>query len=786
MPALESPAPSAMNPLALESLSASGKPPKSRLSDSHHALTLVRQMIEGNKARLRKNVMIQGMADGNPPYNSEKLKAAGQAWRTNISTLEGKAHISSAAAPYYDLFDSVPCHVDVQLDFPNPALQPQASRIVSEAMDRTLRRWRGFTVNMWKVIYDFVTFGKGFVMWPDKMGWKFRHVSTHNFLFPDGSGVDFDTDQELIIIRQSLKIHELYRYIKDPAAAESVGWKVETTRQSIMNARPKTQTDYQDWELVQQTVRDHDLYSASRSSTVQVAHIYVREFDGKWTHGIIDENLLVKDSSRQYVEDGGFKSGGWLFFRTGQFSEISEFVCPFIFEVLAGTINGISGIGKDIYAIMAAKDKLRCSQFDNLMMRQSITMKALTASAVQKLALVQFGPFNVIPPDFEVQQSTIFGDIESSLAVNRDLDGMVQANTGIYRPRIETGPGNPETATEVQLRFSQATVLSSSATNRFYTQLDRMYQETYRRLCTSGDPDAKAFREYCNDRGIPDEFLKKVESVRAYRNIGNGSVSQRQQALVTLFGIAPSLPETGRANLIDDLIATTSGESKVDRYNPKDPEQATPQDQVWQATMENDNLANGSPVILTPTQNDLVHAQTHLGAAAQALQSVQQGADPAKVLKFVDGVGQHSIQHIQRLAADPTRKQAVALLQDQWKKLAEVADEYKAELQQQAQQQQQLQKQGQELDGKLQLKAMETQAKIGMQQQKTDAALAMKQQKHNADMAMRGQSHTQDMALKDASTATGITLAHQKQKAHNAIQMANAKAQQAASAQDTD
>lgn len=744
------------NTLALENLSPAGKPPKMRLSDPHEAHTIVSTLIEASRERVRLATMVEGMFNGNAPYSPSKLRTASQTWRSNFSTLEGKAHRSAALAPYYDLFASVPWLANVECEYGSAVEQPMFSRIESEEMDYTLRAWPSFEPVMGSMLSDFVGQGKGFLMWQNKYDLRFRYVKQTRVLVPDASSVDPD-EAYLIVVRQNQPVHKLWETVRNQASAKAMGWNVEAVLDAIRNATPDDSNDAMDYERVQQKLRDHDMLEAARSTVVKVAHLFVREFGGKWSHMMIDERDKDQKGRNRTQFDFMFK-------RKDEYDYLNQFICPFFFEVLEGTWNGVTGLGKDIYAIMQQKDRVRCSQVDALMMRMGITMKALTQQALQKIGLVQLGPFNVVPPDFEVLQSTIYGDIEGSIAVNKDLDGMVQANTGIYRPRIETGPGNPETATEVQLKFAQSTVLSSSAVNRFYTQLDRLYAEVYRRLTMTGLSDelgsgvkmAREFQERCKKRGVPEGALRKTKYVRAYRNIGNGSVSQRQQSLIGLMAIAPRFPETGFQNYLNDIIATAAGESKVDRYNPKDPEARTPKDQVWQATVENDSLSHGSPAVLTPTQNDIVHAQTHLGAAAAALQSVQEGADPYAVLKFVDNVGPHIMAHIQRMSGDPTRKDAVVLLMDQWKTLASTADDLRSMLEQQRQQQQQQQEQAQAMSEDAQIKAAATAGKLQLQKQKQDATLEMKREAHNQSLALKREQAGQGEALADATTAADM------------------------------
>ena len=122
-------------------------------------------------------------------------------------------------------------------------------------------------------------------------------------------------------------------------------------------------------------------------------------------------SLLDPQGSKVPKEQHGF-----LYRRVGIYEKIEQIIAPFFFEVFDGAVNGLSGLGKDIYAPMQIKDKMACSKTFNVFMRSSILMQAKSATGRQKAALTQIGNVTVIPEGYDVQQSTILGDIESAIA----------------------------------------------------------------------------------------------------------------------------------------------------------------------------------------------------------------------------------------------------------------------------------------------------------------------------------------------------------------------------------
>lgn len=750
-----------------------GQAPKRRIKDASSAQTIVANIWQANKQRMLKNAAIQGMFDGNPPYNASKLRAAGRAADANFNTLEAKALLSTACVPYYDLFAGGERYVDIRCDHVNERDSARYSGILSEEYDRMLQDWAGFDTTMQEVITDFVAFGKGYTVFDDPKSWRFHKIAYYRVLVPDATPIDLER-AELLIVLQDWTVAELNKKIRDENAARNAGWNINETKDAIESAVPVDPAVPDDAVAAQQQLRDNDLYISARSSTVQTATIYVREFGGKWSELMVRRDQIPVSSVNNDVSDPEF-----MFKAYDRYESIRQILNPFFFEVRDGSWNGASGLGRDIFSIMQLQDRLACTQANAVMMRNSLVLQPKSGLDKQRLNLMQVGAITWVPEGVEVLQSTILGDIASTVEVDRELRMRVERNTGIYRPTLEKGPGNPATLGEFQMKFAQATVLSVSAVNRFYAQMDRLYQEQYKRVTAEGINEsagewakaAIAFRKRCLDRGVPPETFKKIKSVRAWRNIGNGSVSMRQQTLQNFMGIYPMLPAGGQQNLLADVIGVSSSQSQVDRYLPPNELAKLPTDQEAMAMLENAAIKIGAPVTWTPSQNNIIHAQTHLVAASQAAASLQQGANKYDVLAYMDALGAHIAIHLQRESQNPTTSEAVKALTQQWQQLAQVADKLRMMIEREQQEQAELQEQKQEVLTDQQIKAMEMQGKLALKKENQDANLALKREKFMADMMMKGASHEQAMALADADMAAQITRKNLETQAKGAEKM---------------
>lgn len=767
--------------LPLKPLPDSGSPPKRRLSSAADAQTIVANLWQASATRNLKNAAMQGMLDGNPPYSPTKLRAAGRAGDANFNTLEGKAILSTALIPYHDLFGGDRRYVDIRTEFGTLEQRQTWSNIISEEYDRMLKRWQNFDYQVQQMERDFVAFGKGYLMWEDQRSWRFKKIAHYRVLVPDATEVDLDS-VELFVVLQNWPVAKLYGKVRNEAAARAAGWNIDETLQAITSAVPVDPAVPNDPIAAQQQIKDNDIYVSARSSTVQTATIFVREFNGKWSELMVRRDQIPGGNSNNDNQPLRF-----LFESRERYEHVTDILVPFFFEVLDGSWNGASGLARDIFTIMQLKDRIACAQAQAVFLRNSLVLQPRQALDKSRMNLLQVGAVTWVPEGAEVLQSTILGDIESTIAVSRELTVMTERNTGIYRPTIErTDKGNPVTLGEFQMRSSQAMALSASSVNRFYAQLDRLYQAQWRRVKaqakgaagsdTEASREARLFLQRCYERGVPPQACEQIEHVRAWRNIGNGSAAMRQQTLSNLMTLYPVLPADGQVNLLEDLVAVNGSQAQVDRYVRTQMQADLPTDQQAWAMLENAAMRESAPVTWTPSQNNVIHASTHLQAAAQAAASLQQGVPPIEVLAFLDAVGAHVAVHLQREQSNPTTKEEVKALTEQWQQLGKIADQLRKQAQADAEKQQQLQQQAQQLLTDQDLARMEMEGKLAISREKAQALLQLKAQRQQTDEALAAQRQGADIALADATTAADIVRQNIKTKAEVEMQRQKATA----------
>lgn len=758
--------PPALDVLQLRKPTASGAP-KQRLSDPSRASAIVQALIYANRDRAEIDATVKGMLDGNAPYSYASLKREGQTYRTNVNFREGEAMMADAMTPFYDLFAESDTYCKIELEEEDSEKRTEWSRTVTQKFDELAKEWSGFDWNIQAILFDMVAYGKGFAMWPDKNSWQFRGVRQSRILVPDQTPSDPD-QLEILVVRQSYTVAELYAPIRNAEAARAIGWNTQAVLEACYRAMPRHVVDELpiDWELLQQELKNHDLYQDTRSSVVRAAHIFVKEFNGKVSHLIIEET--------DGRSDGEKPDGVFLYKKIGRFNSFREVVCPIFYDIGDGTWHSIKGLALKLYPFIEIKNRLNCSVVDNAFINLSVLVRPTTTLAVQGAAIMQLGPLSVLPSNMEVQQWGLAGRMEEGLAVESALTRKLESNLGQYRKPELAKEGNPVTATQVTYDAAKEASLSKGAVNRFYVQLDMLFEQMFKRAINPNlIPDgaegqntlALKFQKRCTDAGVPKAKLMKPKSVRATRNMGNGSMFLRQQTVLQTAQFVPMMNEGGRQAWLDDAIAVMAGTEAVARWNPKTQLSNNLADEQAWAVMENAVLHMGAPVRWTQTQNNVVHAATHLKAAVDAVNSLnpQNGAgagNPGQVLPFLDAVGPHIAQHLEQMARDPSQAKLYKQFEEQFNQLAKITDTLKKQAAQAQQRQQQEMQQQQERQNQvmsdIQLKSLETQSKIRQNQQKTDAMISLKQQKQSATGAMDVQRHRQQLALNDAATAAKI------------------------------
>lgn len=731
-----------------------GRVPSSRISDPAQARAMVNKVILDGEKRAKVNALVKGLVDGNPPYSQASLDKDGQKYRANFNTGEGLSFLTVSLTAFYDLFSETPTYATV-VGESKDGRGSEYSSIVTEEFDWLQRTDDSMDFGVQLSNHDMVLFGSGPHTWDGVDDWKSRPVRHTDFFLPNHTSSNLE-DFEWCALRYTLTPSQLYRYIRNEEAAAEAGWDVPSVRSAIMSAGRGAVgfADPDQWVHHQQRLRNNDLAYTSQSEVVKVARVLYREFpDEDSEKGKISECWIVLDKATTAHDEGD----SFLFRRLRRYDSWKNVLCPFFYDKGDGTAHSVKGLGVRMYKLLVTKMRLANALTDAAFARSALMFKTPSARDAEAASIVNFGPYVYIPDNVELVPVNAGGVLDAPMAMERELGNTLTANLAQFRQRMDKPEGNPRTATEVQNQVQQQSVLGKTQISRYYEQLDAWYAERFRRaveLNVEGLPSGKdvaEFKRRLSSRGVPPAFLKTC-TVKATRTVGQGSTFLRSQVLDSmLMTVGGSLPEAGRKNLIRDDIAAKAGQHMVERYYPMVGDMTpTEQEQRAEAMQENAMFKLGAPVMITDLQDDYIHAFTHLEGAVQALNSVQQGADPADALFYIDNNASHMVLHMQRLSDDSVRKQEFEVLQKQFLELSRAADQLRAFAKESLQQSQQQQP------------SLSAEDQIKLQKAELDGRI--KQAKASQLLRQKEEKFEQDKVINDAKAAADIARKSRKEK----------------------
>lgn len=739
--------------------------PTTRISDAKATQNRVQHLAQADSSRSKRRALVKGLVDGNPPYQAGALRAAGRSHQCNVNWRTAESYLDQGKGAFYDVFHEVPTYATIVTGVEDHN-DDRYSRIITEEFHTLLKEDDDWDYNIQLSQEEMVLIGCGPMWFSDADDWRSEAGLAGDLLLPERAKSNPNKWEEAARI-VSYQPSELYRRIMHPKEAREIGWNVEAVKKAIVDAHPKSSEtgEASSWEWHEQQIKNQSHDYDGGSTTIEAYHYFVREFpikddpEGGITHCI---------GLRAAADSGG--TSAYLFKSERRFSNWRQLVHPMYYATERGGFHhSVTGMGVKMYAAMEYENRLLCNLADKTFAPDAI-FRPISGSAQQAFSIARYGEYGQVSAGYDVIQIPQVRRIEDGIAFRREISRNTASNLSQYRQDLQKSEGNPATATEIVHEASQQAKLGKTQLNRYYEQLDWLLAEKYRRAAKPGlnpnMPGAKKaleFQERCRKRGVPAIALRKVISVKATRITGQGSEFMRQQNLEFILSMVAMLPEKGRDNLIQDVIAARAGQVMVKRYYPMPPADQQPDtDHHALATLQIAAMKEGVAPIVTGTQNSMVYAQLFLQVAAESIAAAVQGkVDPAQALAFVEVAGPAIGKHLQKLSADPSRKAAFTALNDQFKRLAQMTEQLEKRYQQQQMQQQKAMQTkrraaavAQQMDPETQLKAAETKTKIEQSWMKTRESLAQKEAKSR-----------QALALKDAQAAQQIALTEEKARA---------------------
>lgn len=752
----------------LETLSESGKPPKpSRLNSASSAWSIVSKMIEREKGRSRKRAKIQGQIDGNPPYDAAALKRLGQGNRSNVNFRQAEGIRDSRKTSYYELVMEVETLVEVDIpdDYQIDKDVPQVDygQIIAEEYTRMLQEWDGFWYNTMLHQEQFVTWGIGNCYWENPVDWKFKAARMGAFMIPDETKAMLSSF-DLIVIRDQLLVHELFEHVKDEESeqeSKDAGWNTSLLKKAIRkSAENQSMIDTHsigEWESLQAKIKENDLeYSYSDHPPVDVSHLLYKEFDGTVSHMII-----IEDSETCNQKDAYERQRNWLFRQVGEFDKWEHVVCTFFAGIGEGTVHSIRGLGAKIFAHCVINDRLLNTTVDGAMASATILLQPTNDAQKERIRMVRYGPFSVMPAGYNVIQHGAFQpNLQGLVSVHNLLSANLNQNTGMYRPDVTEDEKTPQAQNQMELRnrASKEAKLEKADINMYYVQWDNLHKEILRKALnpnlTKSDPggeEAKEMIQRCLDRNVPRELLKADKlRISARRAIGFGSPVMRSMITADLLSISPYMDEKGKDNAVRDYIAARAGQRAVKRYKPARNRNEIPDNDASIAALENNDLREGQDCIVGVDQPHVLHIMRHIAPLVQIAEAYIEGqVNPESAYNYLNTALRHISQHLDFISTDPARQNEYKAFMTTFTELVRVSDT--------------MTKQAQRMQEQRTKEAQDQAATVDMaRQQMQDGEMQAKLAKVQGDLELRAMKEQGNQRVREAKALHGMQISEMK------------------------
>lgn len=719
-----------LNDLSRKEDGQAGPAVKERVSSCEQANQIAQKFFMDDQARAARRLKVQGMFDGNAPKSQQEMAAAQRDGYSNINWKEHRGTVMNAWNPYFDLVCEIPVCIDGRLEAYGSDIDQELMRGFAQNFHDMVFGWEDFDqLNQLRDL-QMLLHGPGPIMWEDEWNPFPGPVLASDF-YVDSMTKSTFSNCEVAMVTSYVKVGTLWKEIEDPRRATAMKWNVEAVRDTIMNASTSQDlaTLGKSWDRWEQMFKNGDIWASTVTKNIKIANMFVREMDGKISHLVFT-----------YSQDAAPKE--FLYKNIGRYDCWKECIQAFMYDIGAdGTFHSVKGLGTDIYPFCALYSKINNHIADLVCVGVGPMFQVSEGKRIEEFSMIKWGPGNLIPNGISPMDLNISRGIQPAIEASREFKNTMGQNNGSYSQGDLAPPTVEETAKSAVIRAMERAKLTKGSHNRFYRSLDLQYAEMWRRATKPGlqkyhlnkNPEVarivmefrdKCF-ELCDKLGVPKEALQKVRHVRASRSLGLGSPAMRVEianAIMEKWAILPD--EASRRNALRAYLAAITSYANVEAFAPSLISESKGNQQEWEASVEDNSLSTGGVAVLTPTQDDVIHLESHIGSAEMDIELVMQGqADPREVVQRLFSKGSHSWKHMARLEGNPMRKQEYAMFADRLKSIGAIQDQLEQNIEEQdqaaaEQEQPAVDPEVLKVTGKLQLQAAKQEADIARKAQK--------------------------------------------------------------------
>jgi len=665
------------------------RPVDDRLGNPMVGRTMYKKYREALMAVAKADARVMAIHRGEAPYSDAELHGLGQGWRANLNAREMKGIVNNRADTAYDLHmdigDRIKVHVRPEYreyQSPNP-LQDYGAIIAEEYTYMLNVDWAENYLLIDQISRDRIKVGLGVAAWKDHLDWRPTRVPKYSF-FTDPKYPPLAKSVPACVIRDTLLLQDVLPKL-DPEnveAAKIAGWNVEELRAlvlSMFNETTQAETTAEPPSVRDDVIGQWAAFEAWRAA--KPADVAVFELE---TIPVVRYLIksVVSDKVSHYIDVdpamSEYQPESFIFKKLEQFDSMSQAIWLNPYSYGEGMIGSVDGLGHDLAPYCEISNRMLNTALDGGMMSGGLLLQAQQGWDADGASMVRLGPSTIIPPTLQAVQSAFAPPIDRLLQLRMAVRGVYANNVGMTRmnpEQMEVNARGTRSTEEIISERRREFRLESNSANFEYMMWTDFHREVFRRAIkvskmsdtVPGAKEAKAFRERCLVRGVP-EFLfeqhDKALVVEVNRAIGGGSPDAREVTWGKLMQLRGAMDEAGRRHVERQYVASLIGYREVDSVFPLGSRDQIPTNEKSIATLENNDFREGSYVPAGSDQLHTVHLGIHfelLGGMVQAYDNPQGGAvDPQAILRTFSAALPNCEEHLRFLAQDESRKDFVA------------------------------------------------------------------------------------------------------------------------------
>jgi hypothetical protein len=460
------------------------------ISSAQQAFEVFTRLQRDNQARANRNKLITDSYNGSNPFDQKKLDSNAQGWRANFSTLVLATFVDRVTPRLTDAVHGMKYLTASQL----PDSFVDATNKTQKFRERTteqIRSWNGWIDYAEQVATENVLYGYTGAVQMDQFEWRPQTFRQEDLLF-DEQAPQLAEKLPVFVVKANYYIHECVAMIEEPDTAEKAGYNIDNIKAAIEKAAPPYDSFVYNPRQLSDMVREGNLYYSFHKSSkmIETAHVFVKCYDDTVDHWWVNRNGSKNSKPRQKIieparskategitlgkdDDKPMPDDPYeLFYGEAIAEAMDDVITLFSFQAGNNRLFGSKGIGRLLYNISLACEKVRMSFIDAMYISGLLVGQA-EESIIGRLQPHVRSPFLIIPEGFSLLLQQFRVDINNWLGLDQKLTNTAEIIAGAFLPdqqQISNNGNTIQTATKESIDAVKEEEVKQGMMSRWWVQ----------------------------------------------------------------------------------------------------------------------------------------------------------------------------------------------------------------------------------------------------------------------------------------------------------------------------